>query len=483
MQHPIKSYKLYPLILLFAMAAGCKNYKAITVKSDKALPSNFETAATDTNTIAALPSKSFFSDPFLTQLIDTAFNSNLDLQATMQRVEMAAANFKYSKSLLLPWVNFNVSAGADRFGDYTMNGVGNYDSNLSPNLNDKQKIPTNPTPDLFVGLRSSWEVDLWGKLKSQKKAALARYLATQSGYRLVSTELTAQIASNYYELLALDNELGIIKKNIKLQEDALEIVQIQKLGGRATELAVQQFVAQLAYTKGLQYEVSQQITEVENVLRLLTGSFNRPIVRDTSIITLMEPRQLNTGIPTQLLLNRPDIRQAELELVALNADIRSARAAFFPALTIDAYGGYNAFKGALLFNPASAVYGIIGGLTAPVLNRRRIKSDYEYKVAEAKAALYDYQKTVIGGYQEVMNSLRGMDNFHRSYQLKQEEVTALNNAVSVSRDLYLVGRATYLEVITAQRNVLDAELQLAVTKKNIFLNEVNLYRALGGGWR
>jgi len=361
--------------------------------------------------------------------------------------------------------------------------VGNYDSNLSPNLNSKQQIPTTPTPDFFAGARSSWEVDLWGKLKNQKKAALARYLATQSGYRLIATELTAQIAANYYELLALDSELGIIKKNIALQESALEIVQIQKLGGRATELAVQQFIAQLAYTKALQYEVSQQITETENAIRLLTGSFNRAIPRDTSIITLAEPRQLNTGIPTQLLLNRPDIRQAELELTALNADIRSARAAFFPSLTINAYGGYNAFRGALLFDPASAVYGIVGGLTAPLLNRRRVKADYEYKVAEAKAALYDYQKTIIGGYQEVMNSLRGMDNFRRYYQFKQEEVTALNNAVSVSRDLYLVGRATYLEVITAQKNVLDAELQLAVTKKNIFLNEVSLYRALGGGWR
>jgi len=483
MRHPIKFYKLYTLLLLFAMATGCKNYKALTVKSDKVLPAGFEVPTTDTVNVASVPSKSFFLDPLLTQLIDTAFNSNLDLQAALQRVEMAGSNFRYNKSLLLPWVNFNVSAGADKFGAYTMNGVGNYDTNLSNNINDKQSIPTSPTPDLFVGLRSSWEVDLWGKLKSQKKAALARYLATQSGYRLVSTELTAQIAANYYDLLALDSELGIIKKNIKLQESALEIVEIQKLGGRATELAVQQFVAQLAYTKGLQYEVSQQITEAENALRLLTGSFNRPILRDSSIIALTEPRQLSTGIPAQLLLNRPDIRQAELELVALNADIHAARAAFFPALTIDAYGGYNAFKGALLFNPASAVYGIVGGLTAPLLNRRRIKSNYEYKVAEAKAALYDYQRTIISGYQEVMNSLRGMDNFHKYYQLKQEEVTALNNAVSVSRDLYLVGRATYLEVITAQRNVLDAELQLAVTKKNIFLNEVNLYRALGGGWR
>lgn len=481
--HTLKNYHKYTsiFILLLFVAAGCKNYKAVTVKSAMVLPDTFE-HTTDTTNAGNIPVRTFFRDPYLLQLIDTAMHANLDLQGALQRIQMAGANLKYSKSLLLPTVDFNASAGIERYGDYTMNGVGNYDTNLSPNINDKQRIP-NPTPDYFIGLRSSWEIDIWGKLNNQKKAALARFLATQSGFRLITTELAAEIASQYYQLLALDLELNIIKRNIVLQENALEIVKVQKLGGRATELAVQQFEAQLAHTRGLQYTTSQQITETENQLRLLTGKFNAPVLRDTSIITLTMPEKLKTGVPTQLLLNRPDIRQAELELTALNADIRSARAAFFPSLTLTPYAGYNAFKAAVLFNPGSAVFGIIGGLTAPLLNRSRIKSNYNYKVAEAKAALYGYQKAVISGYQEVMNSLKGMENYSKFFSYKQQEVNSLKNAVQVSNDLYLVGRASYLEVITAQRNVLDAELEMANAKKNIFLNEVSLYRALGGGWK
>lgn len=467
--------------MLLVTAAGCKNYKNVTIKPDLALPAAY-TTGTDTVNIAATPVKGFFQDKYLLQLIDSAMTGNPDLQAAMQRIEMAGASLKYSKSLMLPQVDFEASAKLERYGKYTQNGVGNFDTNFSNNINQDQHIP-DPTPDYFIGFRSSWEVDLWGKLKNQKKAAFARFLSSRSGYRLVATELTAQIATAYYELLALDNEMAIIKKNVTLQENALEIVKIQKTGGRATELAVQQFAAQLANTKALRYSTSQQITETENRLHLLTGNFEKKIGRDTSIIALPLPRKLSTGVPTQLLLNRPDINQAELELTALNADIKTARAAFFPSLTLTPYAGYNAFSAALLFNPSSAVFGLIGGLTAPVLNRARVKADYNYKLAEAKQALYQYRKAVITGYQEVMNNLKGMENYSKYYDLKQQEVTSLKNAVDVSKDLYLVGRATYLEVITAQRSVLDAELQLAQTKKNIFLSEVDLYRALGGGWK
>ncbi|MFD0793781.1 TolC family protein [Mucilaginibacter litoreus] len=478
-----KSLSIYKYLALFAiiLAAGCKAYKPIEPQTNSPMPASFNANA-DTLTAAALPVNTFFKDAFLLKLIDTALKANLDLRAALQRVEMAGANVKYNKSLLLPSVEFNATAGLERYGDYTMNGVGNYDTNLSPNVNGDKRIP-NPTPDYFIGFRSSWEIDLWGKLRSQKNAALARFLASRSAYRLLTTELTAQIATAYYELLALEVEQNIINKNIKLQENALEIVKVQKLGGRATELAVQQFAAQLSHTKSLKYSTAQQITETENQLRLLTGTFDAPIARDTSLLTLNMPEKLGTGIPSQMLLNRPDIKQAELELAALNADIKSARAAFFPSLTLSPYVGYNSFRAALLFDPGSAVYGLIGGLTAPLLNRGRIKADYAYKIAQGKEALYNYQKTVLAGYQEVMNNLKGMENYSQYFTHKQQQVTALKNAVDVANDLYVVGRATYLEVITAQRDVLDAELELANTKKNIFITDVNLYRALGGGWR
>ncbi|QJD95756.1 TolC family protein [Mucilaginibacter robiniae] len=471
------SYILFGILFL----AACSNLKTVTVAPPENMPATYQNSP-DTANIAALPISSFFTDAYLVRLIDTALKANPDIRMALQRIEIANANLKYTGLQLLPSVNLNANAGLEKYGDYTMNGVGNYDTNLSPNINGKQHIP-NHTPDYFLGFRSSWEVDLWGKLRSRKKAAFNRFLASQSGYKMVTTALTAQIATNYYQLLSLDNELSIIRKNIALQSNALEIVKIQKLGGRATELAVQQFLAQLKRTQGLEYQTLQQITETENQLNFLTGKFIQPIYRDTSISTLKVPAVLKAGVPSQLLLNRPDIREAEFELKALNADIKAVHAAFFPALTLSPYIGYNAFNTSLLFNSGSLAYGVLGGLTTPIFNRRLLKADYARTIAQGNEALFNYQKTVLSSFQEVMNSLNSIQNYSQMYNQKQQEVQALNNAVAVANDLYLVGRANYLEVITAQRNVLDAELELANTKKNIFIGAVNLYRSVGGGWK
>jgi len=183
-----------------------------------------------------------------------------------------------------------------------------------------------------------------------------------------------------------------------------------------------------------------------------------------------------------MLLNRPDIRAAELQLEALNADIRAARAAFLPSLTLSPYVGYNAFKPNLLSNSGSLVYGAAGSLMAPIFNRNAIKADYQRTIAEGRIALFDYQKAVLNGFQEVTNNLKGIRNFSDYFQLKKEEAAALTSAVRVANDLYRVGKASYLEVITAQRNVLDAELEVTQARKNILLHSIGLYRSLGGGW-
>lgn len=476
-----KNISIYILLGFALLLAACGSAKLVTLNTDNKVDSTY-TGLRDTCNVAALPVNQFFTDQYLIKLIDTAFAANPDVLIALQRIEAANANLRYRKLNLLPNVDLSLSGGLEKYGDYTMNGVGNYDTNLSPNINSDQHIP-HPTPDYFAGFRSSWEVDLWGKLRSQKKAAFNRFLASQSGYKMVATSLTAQIATAYYELLALDNELRVIRKNIALQHNALEIIKIQKLGGRATELAVQQFAAQLKRTQALEYNAKQQITETQNRLNFLTGRISGPIARDTSISRLKLPQALEAGVPSQLLLNRPDIRQAEFELQAMNADIKAVRTAFYPSLTLSPYIGYNAFNAALLFNPASLAYGIVGGLTTPIFNRRKIKANYQRTVAEGREALYSYRKTVLTGFQEVVNSLNSIENYNQMYEHKLEAVKALNNAVAVANDLYLVGRASYLEVITAQRNVLDAELELANTKKNIFIGAINLYRSVGGGWK
>ncbi|MVN90798.1 TolC family protein [Mucilaginibacter aquatilis] len=476
-------YKVHSYIITVGVAllTACTTLKTVDTTLPDEIPGSYY-GSTDTTTIATLPVSSFFTDTYLLQLIDTAFGANPDILAALQRVEAANANLKYNGLLWAPAINLNARAGVERYGDYTLNGVGNYDTNLSPNINGNQRIP-NPTPEYFLGFQSSWELDLWGKLRSRKKAAFNRFLASRSGYKMVTTSLTSQIATAYYQLLALDNELRVIRKNIELQNNALEIIKVQKLGGRATELAVQQFLAQLKRTQGLEAMTKQQITETENQLNFLTGNFSKSIPRDTSINTLKVPSVLKAGIPSQLLLNRPDIQQADFELRAMNADIKAVHAAFFPTLTLSPYVGFNAFRSAVLFNSGSLAYGILGGVTAPIFNRKQIKADYERTIAEGKQALYSYQKTVLNSYQEVLNSMKSIENYTTAYRNKQQEVQALNNAVSVANDLYLVGRANYLEVITAQRNVLDAELELAHTKKNIFFGAINLYRSVGGGWK
>jgi len=455
---------LAALVLVAVMVlsgVGCKTPAASSGPERATVPASFG-ENTDTNSIATVPYRQFFSDVHLRELIDTALHNNFDVGSALSRIEIAAANMRQSRAALYPEVDAVAAISKYENGDNAVNGVGS---------------------DNFVGLRSSWEADLWGKLRNRKKAAAARWLESQEGYRLVVTTLVADIAALYYQLLSLDNEQRVLARNIELQENALEIVQVQKEAGRATELAVQQFRAQLLHTRSLRYSTAQQIAETENQMNFLSGRMGGPVRRDSSLLELTVPERLAAGLPSQLLLNRPDIRAAELELRAAHADIGSARAAFFPSLTLTPYVGYNAFKASLLFDGGSLVWGAAAGLLAPIINRQALKADYARTVAEGRVALMEYQKTISGGFREVVNSLKGIHNYTEYYRLKEQEVESLRQAVAVANDLYLVGRASYLEVITAQRSVLDAELEVTGARKEILLQTVALYRGVGGGWR
>ncbi|HVU98229.1 MAG TPA: efflux RND transporter permease subunit [Puia sp.] len=449
------------LIFLALLGGGCKTPSASTAPGHVAVPASFG-ENTDTTGIANVPFRQFFPDTYLRELIDTALHRNFDVGSALSRVAIAAANMRQSRATLYPEVDAMANISRYENGDNAVNGVGS---------------------DNFVGLRSSWEADVWGKLRNRKKAAVARWLASQEGYRFVVTSLVADIATLYYQLLALDNEQRVLTRNIELQENALEIVQVQKEAGRATELAVQQFRAQLLHTRSLRYSTAQQIAETENQMNFLSGRMGGSIRRDSSLLEPAVPDGLAAGLPSQLLLNRPDIRAAELELRAAHANIGAARAAFFPSLTLTPYVGYNAFKASLLFDGGSLVWGAAAGLLAPVINRQALKADYARSVAGGQVALMEYQKAISGGFREVVNSLKGIHNYTEYYRLKQQEAESLRQAVAVANDLYLVGRASYLEVITAQRSVLDAELEVTGARKEILLHTVALYRGVGGGWR
>jgi multidrug efflux system outer membrane protein len=468
-------------ILLFSLLVlGSCKITAPKLPATAQAPATFA-GRTDTTSIGSLPWKEFFGDPYLVNLIDTALMNNPDLHMAIQRVEFSRANVHQRRGELLPTARVAATAGVEKYGDYTMNGVGNYDTNLSENINADHRIP-NPTPDYFLGLRSAWEIDIWGKLRNRKKAAYARFLASEKGKQLVETALVAQVANFYYQLLAVDSELGSIRENIKLQETALELVKIQKIAGRVTELAVIQFSAQLLNTKAMEARVQQNMVEIENQLNLLLGRYPQPIARGKSLLNQELPEEVETGIPADMLRLRPDIQQAELELIAAKADVNAARAAFYPSLTISPYMGFNAFKASLLFNPGSLAYGVLGGLAGPILNRTAIKSEYGKSSASNLEAYYAYQKTVLTGYQEVLTNMRSIESLEKVSDLKEQEVEALRQAVATSNDLFLAGYASYLEVVTAQKSVLEAELDLTNTRKEQFLSLIDLYRSLGGGW-
>lgn len=479
--------KYLPCLLLLVLTSACKVGKPTELPPAVPVPATFtasQDSAASAVSIGKVQWKTFFTDPYLVSLIDSALHHNPDVLAAVQQVEMARASVFFTRGALRPQVEAAVSAGVEKYGDYTLNGVGNFDTNLSPNINDKQRIPDPLVPDYFVGLRSSWEIDLWGKLKNYKKAAYARYLASEEGRKLVITSLVADIANLYYELQALKTELEILNKNIELQQRAVELSKAQKAGGRTTELGVQQFTAQLINTQSLKAAKQQEIVVIENELNQLLGRYPQEINGGKSIREQEAPQQLTVGVPADMLLQRPDVREAELLLEASKADVAAARKAFLPSLSLSPYVGFNAFKSSLLFSsPASLAYGVLGGLSAPLVNRSRLKAELSRSDAQKLQAFYGYQKAVQTGFKEVMTNLKGFENYSKVADLKAQEVEVLQNAVTTSNDLYRAGYASYLEIITAQRSVLEAELNLVNSKKLMLQSTVNLYRALGGGWQ
>jgi multidrug efflux system outer membrane protein len=473
----------FTLIVLCVWIYGCKPIQeAGNTKPTIPLPEKFSEKKDSTN-IAELNWQNFFEDQNLKALIDIGLKNNLDLLKLSQRIEAANANYKFNKNLLLPSVDAFLNAGQTKFGKYTMDGVGNFDTNFSKNIEEGQKMKEH-LPDFHVGLLTSWEIDIWGKLSNRKKSSFARFLASKEGKNLLLTNLIADIAMTYFELLALDDELIIIQETNVLLQDALNLITFQKQAGEANALAVEQFEAQLLSSKTLETEVSMKIVFCENKLNMLLGRFPQPIVRDRNVLNKPASWKKNTGIPVHLLRNRPDIRMAEYELVASKANVKAAKAAFYPSLHISGNLGFQSFNSAMwLLYPQSLAYNVLGGLMAPLLNRNQIKAAYNISKTEQAEAAYQFQQSVISGFVEVNNQLAAINNLENALNFKSKEAEILTRSIETSTSLFRSGRATYLEVLMAQKNALYARLQLIQLKQQQLNAYVNMYKALGGGWR
>lgn len=466
------------ILPVVVFVGGCNPAKEALHQRRISVPASFGNT-TDTISDASVNWRDFFNDKYLSALIDTALANNYDLGIALQRIREASANVVLNKGAMKPYVKAIGATGINRYGDYTMDGAGN----IGTRIYDGRFIPKD-LPDYLLGLQTSWEIDLWGKLRNRKRASLHRFLATVEGKNLVITNIITQVANAYYDLLAYDKQLSIIDETISLQQNALEIVKVQKEAGMANLLAVEQFEAQLLALKSMRYETQRRILEQETTVNMLLGRFPQPVTRDTNFSMTLLPRHIKAGVPMKLLQLRPDIRDAEARLNASKADVKAARAAFYPSLNITGSAGVEAFLPKLLFNtPGSFIYGIAGGLTAPLLNRSLLKSDLIKADAASNEALLNYQKTITNGFTEVYLQMSLISNLRQSFDLKEEQVTTLVRSIETSSELFKTGRSSYLEILIAQQNALKARLELVDVRKSIFNTNVNIYKALGGGWQ
>ena len=458
--------------------SACKVPGLVQRTENTTVPTAYNTVQQDTITAAQLKWKEYFTDPNLDSLIDTALKNNQELNITLQEIEVAKSEIRARKGEYLPFIGLQGSAGVDKVGRYTNIGA------LEENLPIKEgKAMPEPLQDYRVGAYASWEADIWGKLHNAKKAAVSRYLSSVEGKNFMVTNLIAEIANSYYELLALDNQLDIVKQNIQIQTNALQIVKLQKESTRVTELAVRRFQAQVLNTQSLQYNIQQQIVEAENRINFLVGRFPQPVVRTKTSLTDLVPETVKSGLPSQLLANRPDIKQAEADLAAAKLDVKVAKARFYPSLGISAGIGYQAFNPSYLIKPQSLLYSLAGDLTAPLINRNAIKATYISANAKQVQAVYNYEKTILNAYIEVANQLAKVDNLAKSYNLKSQEVDALNQSIDISNTLFQSARADYMEVLMTQRDALESKFDLIETKLQQMNARVNIYKALGGGWK
>lgn len=476
--YKFKSYQCLIALSICLAIASCKVPSVATSAASKPLPESFGSSR-DTTNISSVPWRTFFKDQNLVELIDTALKNNQELMITLQDIEIAKNDIRVRKGALLPTVGLKAGAGLDKVGRYTSQGAGDASTDITPG-----KAVPDVLTDYSLGLYANWEVDIWKKLRNSKKAAISRYLSTVEGKNFVVTNLIAEVADAYYELLSLDNQLEIVKQNIKLQNNALDIVKIQKEAARATELAVQKFQAEVLTSRSMEFDILQNIKETENKINFLLGRYPQEIKRDKGNFLGLLPSAVSAGVPSQLLANRPDIKQAELELVAAKLDVKVARAEFYPSLDISAGLGLQAFKPSYFFRfPESVLYSLAGDIAAPLINRSAIKAEFSSANARQLQAMYNYQRTILNAYLEVSNQLSKISNLGKSYDLKSQQVEALDKSIVASNDLFKSARVNYFEVLMTQRDALESKLELIETKKEQLNAAVHFYRNLGGGWK
>lgn len=472
-----KIINIYGIFLALIIGLGSCKVEILPTKAvTNLLPHKYQINGDSTKAENILL-RNYFSDNNLAELIDEALKNNQDLNMMLREIEITRNEIMARKGEYQPFGFLSAGLGGEKSGRYTLNGLGEEDL----------KTRTHKVPRFFgdqIAMANfSWEIDVWKKLHNAKDASVKRYLSRIEGRNFVVTNLIAEIANSYYELIVLDNQMEIVRQNIAIQKDALEMVKVQKEASRVNQLAVNRFMAQVMNTENLKFEIQQQMIVTENRINFLAARYPQPIKRSDNNLNNIQFLKISAGIPSQLLNNRPDIRQAEQELEAAKLDIAVARANFYPNITLRAGIGFQAFNPIFLINPKSIAFNLLGDMVAPLINKNAIKANYYNANERQIQAVLKYEQVVLNAHLEVMNQLSGNKNYAESYLTKSNQVEILNNSIEISNSLFKSARADYTEVLLTQREALEAKMDLMEIKKKQLNAEVNIYKALGGGWR
>ena len=438
-----------------------RHYQRGTVSTDNLFG---DTLITDSITMASQPWKELFTESHLQKLIQEGLDNNPDLLTAIQKVYEAEAYFSQSKAALLP----SISA----------NGKGTYIRN------PESIYPNGPLEVNTFQLsgEASWEVDLWGKLNSSKRAAYANLLASDAGRKAVQTRLISSIASAYYTLIGLDSKLAITQLTVKNNIDLVETIKVLKESGRVTGAAIVQSEAARYAAEVTIPDLQQQIREAGNALCLLLGrvpgTIERGKIEEQTLSSI-----LKTGVPAQLLDNRPDVMQAEFALMSAYETTSSARAYFYPALTLTASTGFAAADLNKLLDPTSFAANVIGGLAQPLFNKRINTTRLKVAKSQQEEALINFRNTLLKAGQEVHNTLGSYESSVQKIALRKLQLDALVKSVDYTKELLTYGSATYTEVLNAQTSLLSAQLSSVNDQLQQLNAVVILYRALGGGWK
>ncbi|WP_339924748.1 efflux transporter outer membrane subunit [uncultured Cyclobacterium sp.] len=481
------SLPAHSIILLVIMTLwGCKSGENY-VQPNLNLPDAFKSFSSDesdnltrdTTNIGKVEWRMFFEDTTLLQLIDDGLSNNLYLKQIEKESEIANESFKQSKANFLPQITAVLEKREDRYSrnSSTRESVNFYGDTNSPN----QWYVTRASN--MAALQSSWEIDLWGKLRRLKEANLAQWEQRNAYTKAVKTDVVAEIATSYYKLLMLKEQQQVAEYNLRLNDSTLSIVKLQYRAGEVSSLAITQTESQKLISASLVPQIERELEVQKNKLNELLGEYPKESIDvqrglgDTRLLS-----EVAVGVPLELIKNRPDVYAAELALVEANAQVGVSQAMRYPSLSLNAQLGYDAINLSNITNPSSLFGVFIGSLTQPIFQNRKLKTRYRISLSERDIAELAFREKVIQAVADVSNGMITIQKLEEEYELAERRLTNARKAVKESYLLFSSGYATYLEVINAQSNALESELYMVDVKMQMLVANIELYRNLGGGW-